>query len=131
MSAALLHDRAEMIRYVVNGLCATAVHFGVLTFGLEVIHLPSAGVANFIAAIFGITTSFVGNRWYVFRGHSDPILSHIWRFGLLYAVIACLHAGLLYVWSDRLGFNYIPGFVIATGMQMALSYVGNKLLVFG
>jgi len=130
MSGGLLQDRAEMARYVVNGLFATLVNFSVLTFNLKVLLLPSAAIASFIATAIGIAVSFAGNRWYVFRGHEDPILSHIWRFALLYGAIACVQAAFFYVWTDRLGLSYIPGFIIATAMQLALSYVGNKALVF-
>jgi len=45
-------------------------------------------------------------------------------------VIALLHATVMYVWADRLGFDYRIGFVLATGMQMAFSFMANKLLVF-
>jgi putative flippase GtrA len=130
VTAPLLRDRAEMVRYIINGLFATAVHFGVLTFNLDVLHVPWAGLANLMAAVVAIAVSFSGSRWFVFRGHADPILRQLWRFGLLYAAIAMLHTALLYVWTDRLGLDYRVGFLIATGMQMVLSYVGNKILVF-
>jgi hypothetical protein len=52
------------------------------------------------------------------------------RFLSLYAAIACLHGLLLFLWSDVLHLNYSLGFLMATGLQMALSYAGNKLLVF-
>ena len=40
------HPRQELFRFVVNGLVATAVHYAVLTFNLEVLGFGSAGVAN-------------------------------------------------------------------------------------
>ena len=60
-------ELGQVARYIVNGLFATAVHYGVLTFCLTVLQLPSAGVANLIAAVFGITASFFGSRYFVFR----------------------------------------------------------------
>ena len=33
----------EIMRYVINGLVATAVHFGVLTFNLEVLNFLEFG----------------------------------------------------------------------------------------
>ena len=130
MTEAIWHNRKEFLRYLVNGVAATAVHFGILTFNLEVLKVPSAGIANFVAAIFGITASFIGNRYFVFRMHSDPLLQQVWRFGLLYAGIACLHAALLFAWTDRMGYDYRIGFLIATAVQFTLSYLGNKRLVF-
>lgn len=120
----------EVGRYVVNGLAATAVHYAVLSFCLEVLQLPSAGLANLVAAAFGITASFFGSRWFVFRRPDEPIGRQAARFGALYAAIACLHALVLALWTDYLGLDYRWGFLLATGAQVALSYWGNKRLVF-
>lgn len=117
-------------RFIVNGLVATAVHFGVLAFGLEVLELPSAGVANFIAALFGITASFLGNRHFVFRAAHAPALPQALSFGALYALLALAHGFILYLWTDRAGLDYRIGFLVATGFQLAISYFGNKTLVF-
>lgn len=121
---------AELGRFVVNGVLATAIHYGVLTFNLKVLGVPSAGVANFIAAWFGITASFIGSRFFVFRRKEAPLLQQAAKFLALYASIACLHGLLLFVWTDTFHLDYTAGFAIATVLQTALSYLGNKLLVF-
>jgi len=92
--------------------------------------MQSAGLANFVAAIFGISASFLGNRYYVFKQDQKPITNQAMMFVLIYAAIACLHGLVLYVWTDIHGFNYRIGFVIATVLQVVLSYWGNKTLVF-
>jgi putative flippase GtrA len=114
----------------VNGLVATAVHFLVLTFNLKVLEWNSAGAANLIAALFGISVSFLGSRYYVFNGSLEPLVKQLYRFMLLYAAIAILHGLLMYIWVDLYLQNYMIGFVIATFMQVACSYIGNKVLVF-
>ncbi|KRG43609.1 polysaccharide biosynthesis protein GtrA [Stenotrophomonas panacihumi] len=120
----------QFVRYVINGLAATAIHFLVLKFNLEVVGMASAGVANGVAAIFGITASFIGSRYFVFRGTSGPLLRQGMLFLLLYACIAALHALVMHIWADRLGYDYRIGFVLATFMQMAFSFVANKFMVF-
>lgn len=121
----------ELARYVLNGLVATGVHYAVLTFNLHVIGFPSAGLANFVAAMFGISTSFIGNRFFVFAGGSRAAWhGQAARFILLYGAIALLHGGVMWLWADQFGLDYRPGFLLATVMQFVLSYVGNKLLVF-
>ena len=92
--------------------------------------MSSAGIANFIAAIFGIATSFVGSRYFVYKNHSNTMSSQLLRFLLLYGFIAVLAGFLMYIWSDLYGFSYQIGFVIATFVQMLFSYFGNKILVF-
>jgi putative flippase GtrA len=120
----------EFVRFVANGLVATSVHFTVLTVLLELAHIPLAAVANFVAALFGITISFIGNRNFVFRKQARKLSGQLPRFAGLYLGIASLHALVLYFWTDQLGFDYRLGFVMATSMQVLLSYLGNRILVF-
>ena len=121
---------AQAARYVANGIAATAVHYAVLQFNLGVLHLPSAGLANLIAAGFGITTSFLGSRYFVFRAHAGSFLHQFARFGLLYACIALLHGGVLWLWTDLNHLDFRIGFLLATALQVVLSFWGNKVLVF-
>jgi putative flippase GtrA len=132
MTARIPSERelAQIARYVVNGLAATAVHYGVLSFCIEVLKVPSAGLSNLVAACFGITVSFFGSRHFVFRRADEAVGGQAARFGTLYAGIAILHALVLGLWTDWLGRDYRWGFILATGLQMALSYWGNKQLVF-
>jgi putative flippase GtrA len=132
---ALLHrlealPNLQVVRYAINGLAATAVHFSVLQINLKLLGIPSAGIANFIAAFFGISVSFIGSRYYVFHGRQQPILRQASKFGVLYAAIACLHGLLLYAWTDLQGWDYRLGFLLATVLQVSLSYWGNKIMIF-
>ena len=120
----------ETARYAVNGLVATVVHFGVLQINLKILAISPVGLANFIAACFGVICSFVGNRYFVFTSQNKSGLSQVLRFGGLYTTIALLHGIVLYLWSDLQGWDYRTGFVVATMLQVVSSYWGNKLFVF-
>jgi putative flippase GtrA len=122
--------RGQAARYVVNGLVATAIHYGMLRFQMEGLGAASAARANFIAALCGIASSFVGSRCYVFRTHDAPVWRQMRDFAILYGVIALLHAGFLGLWTDRLGLDYTVGFAIALVIQVVGSFFGNKYLVF-
>lgn len=122
--------RSQVVRYLINGVIATAVHYGILKFNIEVLHIPLAGVANAIAAVFGITVSFLGSRYFVFPGRPGSVARQGMLFIAVYAAIALLHALVMYVWSDWLGNDYRIGFLLATGMQMVFSFLANKFLVF-
>ena len=122
--------RLQVIRYVINGLFATVVHFGALTFNLQIIGMNSAGLANMYAAMAGITASFFGSRYFVYCKRQEVIYRQAVKFGLLYAFIAGLHGIVLYIWSDLWEFDYRIGFILATGVQVVLSYWGNLTLVF-
>ncbi len=121
---------AEAVRYVVNGMAAAGVHYAALLFNLNVLAVPSAGLANLLAALVGITASFLGSRYFVFRGHAEGLLPQAAKFGLLYGAIALLHGLVLHLWTDLAHFDYRIGFLLALFLQVALSYWGNKRLVF-
>lgn len=120
----------QSVRFIVNGVFATALHFGVLTFNLKILGWESAGIANLVAAVFGIVTSFLGSRYYVFRGSSESLPRQAFRFISLYFFFLMLHGALMHLWSDVYGLNYVSGFLMGTLIQMLCSFWGNKLLVF-
>jgi putative flippase GtrA len=121
---------SEIGRYLLNGLIATVIHFGILSYILTVLKLPSAAIANIIAAVFGISVSFLGSRYFVFSPNGESFFKQAVKFSGLYCTIAILHGIVLYIWTDWRHLDYRFGFLIATGMQVALSYFGNRFLVF-
>ncbi|MCZ6887065.1 MAG: GtrA family protein [Gammaproteobacteria bacterium] len=128
--ASVVGDRSEVLRYGINGLVATAVHFAVLTINVDVLLIPSAALANTIAACFGVTASFIGSRYFVFRKRSGPLLRQAAQFSGLYVLIAALHGTVLFFWTDLYHLDYRTGFVLATVIQVMCSYWGNKMVVF-
>ena len=130
IAAPAKRDLGQIARYGVNGLVATAVHYSALRAGIDLLHIPSAGAANLLAAVFGISASFIGSRYFVFRKFDESALKQASRFILLYAAIAAVHAGFLFVWTDKLGLDYQIGFAIAMVFQVVGSYFGNRILVF-
>jgi putative flippase GtrA len=126
----LASNGAEAARYVVNGLVATAVNWAVMRLCLDVLHIPWASLAYWIGALFGITTSFIGSRYFVFRKQDRPVMRQAVKFVVMYVIIAVLASGVVHVWSDWLHYDSNLGFILATGVQVGLSYFGNKKLVF-
>lgn len=120
----------KLFRYVLNGLIATLIHYAVLNFNIYVLDFSSMGAANTIAACIGILASFIGSRYFVFRANSGDVTSQLTRFVILYSCVALLSGAILYIWSDVYGLTHHLGFLIATCAQVAISYSGNKLLVF-
>lgn len=120
----------RVMRFILNGLLAAGVHFAVLSACIELALVRSAGAANILASIAGTAASFIGSRHYVFRAAHRPMLGQATRFVALYAVIALLHGATLWLWTDVGGLDYRIGFLLAVAIQVILSYVGNRRLVF-
>ena len=121
---------AQLLRFVINGVAATCIHFALLTLAMEVLEFSSAGAANLLASIVGIAASFLGNRYFVFRQREGSIWQQALKFVLLYAAIAAVHTVFLFVWTDWGGLDYRLGFVFAMVIQFVLSFAGSRRLVF-
>ena len=132
MLEALFADtpRAQLVRFMLNGLAATIVHFTVLLLIVEVVQLPTAGGANLLATLVGIAVSFLGNRHFVFCQTTAPVMGQALKFLILYLVIALVHGCFLLVWTDLAGFDYRIGFFLAIIIQFALSFSCTRKLVF-
>jgi putative flippase GtrA len=121
----------EIIKYGVNGLFATCIHYTVLSFNLQVLHFPSVGLANLFASVCGIITSFIGNRCFVFEARAKQSwLNQLFKFTILYSIIATMQGISLWIWTDQYGFDYRVGFLLATTVQIFISYLGNRFVVF-
>lgn len=120
---------STLVRFVINGVVATAVHYTTLVVLMEFVELASAGLANALAAIVGITASYIGNYKQVFRSNAAHSAT-LPRFLGVYAAVAGLHGVALAIWTDLFGFRYHLGFVIATGLSVALTFMANRWLVF-
>jgi len=127
MASVLEH---QPVRYILNGIVATCVSYAVLNACIHIAHIPSAGAANFIAAVIGITVSFFGNRHFVFPGGRESVWHQLARFWLLYAILALMQGAVMFAWSDLAGLDYRVGFLVGTFLQMVCSYFGGKHWVF-
>jgi putative flippase GtrA len=120
----------QILRYIANGVVATLAHYIVLYHSIEVYGLSSAGLANFWASLVGIGFSFLGNRFIVFNSTHQKAVGQFSKFVMLYFVMAVLHGGLLYVWSDIWNYDYNYGFAFAVMIQFFLGYAANRHIVF-
>ena len=121
---------SEVLRFILNGLVATGVHYAVLTLNVQYLRVPSFGLSNLLAAVFGIGSSFLGNRFFVFRGTRKAFVTQLSQFSALYAVLAVFQGSFLFFWSDILRFDYRAGFLCATFLQFCVSYIVNKKRIF-
>lgn len=122
-------EAGRIVRFILNGLFATAVHYGVLTGLIEGAGLGSAAVANALAAVCGIAVSYAGNRTFVLRSRA-PHRRAGTRFLACYAAVVSLHGGAMALWADIGGLDYRIGFLLFTGLAAVLTYLLNRFFVF-
>ena len=82
------------------------------------------------ASVFGIISSFLGNRYFVFHNSDEPLNKQITRFIVLSVTLAVVHGFVMYISTDVYGTDYRISFLLATVIQTILSFLGNKTMVF-
>ncbi len=122
-------EAGRVLRFVLNGLFATAVHYGALAALIEGAGMTSAALANALAAVCGIAVSYAGNHAFVMRSRA-PHRRAGTRFLACYAAVVSLHGGAMALWADIGGLDYRIGFLLFTGMAAILTYLLNRFFVF-
>jgi putative flippase GtrA len=122
--------RYQLVCFIGNGLASRDIHFSVLRFLVSLMEVSSVGLANRIASIFKFNVSFLGNHYFIFKSEKNTMAGQVIRLVFLYGCIVLLHGSFLFLWCEIQGLDYRVGFLIATGVQVSISYISNKFLVF-
>lgn len=122
--------RSQVVRYLINGVVATIVNFGALSLFIGFLPQGMAWFASALASCLGITVSFLGSRYFVFPGALGDVAIQAGKFIGVYGATACLHALVLFIWTDCWLLPWKIGFILATVLQVAISYLSNKYFVF-
>jgi len=122
-------DLAEIVRFGLVGLCATAVHFLVLLFAVERLAIP-ASPANGLAFVSAVSVTYAGQSLWVFRDRSRQGTGQIARFALSLAIGVVANMAIMALAVHVLGLGYRAGFAIGVVVVPLLSFFVNKLWVF-
>tara|TARA_B100000767_G_scaffold162202_1_gene152250 strand:- start:9334 stop:9759 length:426 start_codon:yes stop_codon:yes gene_type:complete len=120
----------EIFLFLINGFLATLIHFVALILFVNLAAL-SYGLSNFLSFLVGSVSSFLGNKFVVFKGKNKlRTTSQFIKFFFLYFSLALEHGIALYFWSDINEYNYIVGFLLITMLNIIISFIFNKYIIF-
>ena len=120
----------EVSLFLINGFLATLIHFAALILFVNSAGL-SYGLSNFLSFLVGSISSFLGNKFFVFKVKNKfRITSQFIKFFFLYLTLAFEHGIALYWWSDINEYNYIVGFLLITMLNIIISFIFNKYIIF-
>ena len=117
----------RFMHYALVGAIATAVHYGLLAFVVELLRWP-AFIGSGLGAVVGAQVAFFGNRWFTFR-HAG----HVGRAWLKFQGTAIVGAvvGMVVVGAGvGLGVHYLAAQVIATLLSLMLTFAINRAWTF-
>ncbi len=120
----------ETYKFIINGLFATLVHFLVLLILISFSPL-NHGFSNFIGYIFSITSSFLGNKFFVFKNSNNKhAFTQVIKFIFLYIFLSINSGFALYIWTDINKYNFVIGFLGITALNTIISFMVNKFLIY-
>ena len=120
----------EVFLFLINGFLATLIHFAALILFVNSAGL-SYGLSNFLSFLVGSISSFLGNKFFVFKVKNKfRTSSQFIKFFFLYLALAFEHGVALYWWSDINEYNYIVGFLFITMLNIIISFIFNKYIIF-
>lgn len=120
----------EVSLFLINGFLATLIHFAALILFVNFVGL-SYGLSNFLSFLVGSISSFLGNKFFVFKVKNKfRTSSQFIKFFFLYLALAFEHGVALYWWSDINEYNYIVGFLLITMLNIIISFIFNKYIIF-
>jgi putative flippase GtrA len=121
----------EIIFFILNGIVATLVHFFILLVFIDVIQLDSLIISNIFAGIAGMTSSFLGNRKFVFNTSKVNLSEQLLKFIALYLSVIILHTVVISIFTNIFTIDYRISFVIASSFVISVSFLINKFVIFG
>lgn len=116
-------------RFAIVGLVATAVHFSVIVIVVDLFRVSNATLATFLGTCVGIVISYLGHHRYTFSAVGEHRQRFV-TFVAAYGAVMTLHAGLMYLLTEKFGLSYAIPFVAATGISTLITFVLNRQVVF-
>ena len=117
----------RFIRYCAVGAVATAAHYALLVAGVALAGWPAWLCAG-AGAIVGAQVAYAGNSRYTFAGRGRSLAAW-WRFQAT-AVVGALVSMAVVASAVTLGWHYLMGQVLATGLALLLTFGINKRWTF-
>lgn len=119
----------SLFRFAMNGLVVTAVHYLVMLIAIQILDINMYSLAYAFTFIFGVTASFWGNKYFVFRSNQSQSYQ-FFKFIILYIVLLLSTSITMWAVSDYAGLHYDIGFMVAATLQFIGGYLGSRYLIF-
>ncbi|HIQ72535.1 MAG TPA: GtrA family protein [Candidatus Onthenecus intestinigallinarum] len=121
----------ELLRYIVIGVCTTAVNYVVYLLARAVdLHYMAATV---LASVVAILFAYVANKLYVFRSHTDSLKAfavEFFNFVLMRVISLGANAVLMKWLVDGVHIDDRLAQILVQFIVVALNYVFSKLYIF-
>ena len=123
---------AESIRYIIVGVTTTLLNYGLFELMQTVIGI-SVTVSNVTSICVAIVFSYVANKLYVFKRHSDSqatLALEFIKFVGSRLITMAIEVGIVELFDKVLGYDARIGKVVALVLVIIVNYILSKMIVF-
>jgi putative flippase GtrA len=119
----------RFLRFCVVGVSGTAVDFGLTWLCKEIFKIPKF-IANAIGFVVAATSNYILNRIWTWGSTNEQVGVEYVKFFAVSLIGLGLNTLIIYLFNEKLKWNFYVAKVIATGVVMMWNFLANNFFTF-
>lgn len=119
----------KFIKFCVVGFSGMAIDFGSTWLLKEKVRVNKY-IANSTGFILAATSNYIWNRFWTFHSENTHIVTEYFSFILISVAGLGINNFLIFLFNDKLKFNFYLSKLIATGFVTLWNFIMNYLITF-
>ena len=119
----------KFLRFCIVGVSGTVIDFGLTWLCKEVFKIPKF-IANAIGFVVAATSNYILNRIWTWGSTNEQVGIEYVKFFTVSLIGLGLNTLILYIFNEKLKFNFYLSKVIATGVVMLWNFFANNFFTF-
>lgn len=120
---------SKLLKFGIVGCSGMIIDFGTTYLCKEILKINKY-LSNGIGFILAATSNYFFNRTWTFSSHVDKIGLQYIHFMIVSAVGLCINSLALYIFNEKLKWNFYFSKLIAIGITTIWNFFGNLLFTF-
>ena len=119
----------KFLKFCVVGFSGTAIDFGLTWLCKEIFKIPKF-LANAIGFVVAATSNYILNRIWTWGSTNEQVGVEYVKFFAVSLIGLGLNTLILYIFNEKLKFNFYLSKVFATGVVMLWNFFANNFFTF-
>lgn len=119
----------KFLKFCVVGFSGTAIDFGLTWLCKEIFKIPKF-LANAIGFVMAATSNYILNRIWTWGSTNEQVGVEYVKFFAVSLIGLGLNTLILYIFNEKLKFNFYLSKVFATGVVMLWNFFANNFFTF-
>ncbi|MBP5190678.1 MAG: GtrA family protein [Bacteroidales bacterium] len=119
----------KFLKFCIVGFSGTAIDFGLTWLCKEIFKVPKF-LANAIGFVVAATNNYILNRIWTWGSTNEHIGVEYTKFFVVSLIGLGLNTLILYLFNEKLKFNFYISKVFATGVVMLWNFFANNFFTF-